>query len=100
MPRVKRSSKKDNPLKSGAIGAVAGSVIGAATGVLLSSEKARSNVGSRLDDVREYAQEAISAMNDMSGSQFKQKRFAGVKGGASRITRKISHLKQGNRKKA
>lgn len=62
MPRQKKFSKKISPIAPGAIGAAAGAALGAATGVLLSSKKARQKVKSGINDVKEYAQEALSAM--------------------------------------
>lgn len=88
-----RNRKSDNnPIAPGAIGAAAGAIVGGVTGVLLSNKDARKKVTSGFNDVKEYAQEAFSAMNTAAEDGINTRRLArvGVKGGAS----KIKSLKQ------
>lgn len=78
-------TKTPNPLTTGAIGAAGGALIGGATGILLSSKTTRQKVASRLKNLRDYAQEAVKAVNDMAvNQQMKKVRFAGVKGGRTK----------------
>lgn len=97
MPRGRKILR--NSIAPGAIGALTGSVIGAATGVLISDKKTRNRIASGLEDVKEYAKEAFDSVNTMTGQ--KNKRFAtvGIKGGASKLgsgaVRRINHLKKG-----
>lgn len=85
MARIKGA----NPIATGAIGAAGGAVIGAATGVLLTNKKARQKIASRLNDIKDYAEEAMSAVSDVAKEvQMGRTRYAGVKGGRTRKSRK------------
>ena len=88
---------RSNPVVSGAVGAVAGTIIGAATGVLLTDRKARKAVLSKLGDVREYAEKTFSAMSEATSGQQRLAKV-GIKGGASKVKSGVGKiLKQGNR---
>lgn len=94
-------SKSSNGIMPGAVGAVAGTIIGAATGVLLSDRKTRNAVLSKLGDVKDYAQESFSAMNEMTQERRPQLARIGVKGGVSKIKSGVRKaLKQSNTKKS
>ncbi len=82
MARTRRSSKNDNPIAPGAIGAAAGAVIGGATGVLMGSEKARAKLKQGLQTVSEYAQETISSIDTNQINRRLAK--VGMKGGKSK----------------
>lgn len=82
MARTKRSTRSDNPIAPGAIGAAAGAVIGGATGVLLGSDKARQKVREGLQTAGEYVQETLSSID--TGQINRRLARVGVKGGKSR----------------
>lgn len=87
-------AKKINPVTIGAIGAVAGTAIGAATGVLLSNKKARDRVKAGLKDLKGYTDEVM----DSALLQKRKFRLAGVKGGASRRITKAKRKVAGKSK--
>ncbi|HKC14751.1 MAG TPA: hypothetical protein VKC89_02200 [Patescibacteria group bacterium] len=98
MARTKQSSRGPNPLATGAVGAATGAVVGVATGVLMSNKKARQKVIAGFEEVKIYAQEAMSNMGNGVNMNPKLAKV-GIKGGASKIKRKVSRtLKQSNRK--
>lgn len=99
MAKTKSSQPSPNPMATGAIGAAAGTVIGVATGVILSNKKARAKVVAGFEEVKGYAQEAMSNMNN--GQLNPRLAKVGIKGGASKIKRKVSRtLKQSDRKQS
>lgn len=89
------AKNKTNPLAAGAAGALGGAVIGATAGAILANKKARQRVAHGIDELRSYANDAMSGVNTMIG-QNPRKRFAlrGVKGGQTKIKRKISEAKR------
>lgn len=92
-------AKQPNPMATGAMGAAAGAVVGAATGILLTNKKARAKVIAGFEEVKGYAKEAMSNMNSAQLNPRLAK--VGIKGGASKIKRKVSRgLKQSNRKQS
>lgn len=81
MPRT----REPNPFTTGAIGAAAGAVIGGATSVLLTNKSARRKIASKLKDIKDYAQETVMTVGDMTKENgLKRVRLAGVKGGKTR----------------
>ncbi len=84
-------TRDPNPIAPGAIGAASGAIIGGATAILLTNKKARQKIASKLRDMGDYAQEALSTVGDMAqDNQLRRMRFAGVKGGKSKRSRSKS----------
>lgn len=84
--RITQHSKQG--VSAGVIGAVAGTVIGGATGILLSNKKAKKFIADGFEEVKGYTEDALESMNTMPDRNNQRLAKVGMKGGRSKTRSK------------
>jgi len=79
--------RRKSAVPAGVIGAVAGTVVGGAAGVILSNKKAKKFIATGFEEVKGYAQDAFDSMNTMADRNNQKLVRVGMKGGTSKTKR-------------